>query len=129
MRGQAAMEFVLVFVFAFVLFIILVGVFATSTIGFADRSPREAALVLDVVALHVSALSRLDAADEVEITFTIPEGELEGAVFETDLDTLRITRDDLVLATRVIPELAPLSDIDVVGIRTLRSDSGVISLE
>jgi hypothetical protein len=129
MRGQAAMEFVLIFVFAFILFIILVGVLASSTIGFSDRAPHEAELVLDVVALHVSALARLEPGDDVTIEFTVPNGTLANAQLKSDGIFLRIDRDGALLASRVISDLELLiAPIDVVGTRTLELDSGVITL-
>lgn len=122
------MEFVLVFVFAFTLFVILIGIFASSTMGLSERAPQEAAAVLDVVTLHASTLARLDANDEVAITFDVAEGALSNAELEQDGEFIRITRDGELLASRTIPGVTISGTTPVVGSRTIRSDSGAISL-
>lgn len=84
MRAQASIEFSLIFTFAFVFFIILLGIVTTTFLGLGDTRSTKASSVLDTVAIYASSLERLGPTSEAVISFDVPNGTLPGSVFEVD---------------------------------------------
>lgn len=137
MRAQASMEFSLVFAFAFLFFIVLLGLVTSSLLGLGDTRPQKASAVLDTIAVYASSLEHLGPSSQAVIRFDVPNSSLPGAVFSTDttgsVPILRIVESSKVIGSRdnltiEVRPTAPASEVPVDGNHTLTYENGVLTL-
>lgn len=96
MRAQASMEFILIFVLAFFVFIVALALGLNVILGF-DNPSDDARLILETISIHASTIERITGPDDsATIRFTLPK-TIDGVTYTIESQPIASDRSTVLI--------------------------------